>query len=316
MSVLSVKNLKKVYAAKKSFWSKVKQKPFVAVNDISFSLKKGEVLGFLGPNGAGKTTTMQMLLSVLMPTSGEIKYFGKDFLENRSEILKQVGFASTYVQLPADFSLYQGLLFFAQIYGLSGKDAHEAVQKNIVYFRLEKLRDKKARMLSAGESARAMLAKAFLANPKVVILDEPTAALDPDVAAEVRSFIRQKKEKEAVSFLFTSHNMVEVEELCDRILVLKQGKIIANKTPQELAESVSVTTVKLLLNSAIKPQFEAIMKSEKIAYSYDGDFAKVLVEESAIAKLLHDLAINKIMYSSILIEKPRLENYFLTLSND
>ena len=314
MNVLTVKKLKKIYPAKKNFWGKVIAKEFNAVNDISFDLRKGEILGFLGTNGAGKTTTMQMLLSILTPTSGEIRYFDRDFLQNRSEVLKKVGFASTYVQLPSDISLKNGLLYFANLYGLSGKEADDAVEKNLEYFKLQHLESKKACMLSAGESARAMLAKAFLANPSVVILDEPTAALDPDSACQVRRFIREKKEREQVSFLFTSHNMTEVEELCDRILVLKEGKIIANKTPEELAMTVSQTTVHLLLDKIAKSIFEDIAKSKKLNYLFDGGFVRITISENNISELLYELAIKNVKYLSIFIDKPKLENYFLTLN--
>lgn len=314
MSVLSVKKLVKIYPEKKSFFSRKVTPAFVAVNGISFELKEGEILGFLGPNGAGKTTTIQMLLSILSPTSGEIQYFDKDFFTHRSAILEKVGFASTYVKLPGNLTLYENLNMFGQLYGLSHSKRVASIERHLHYFGLWDLRHKKARMLSAGESTRAMLTKAFLADPRVVLLDEPTAALDPDIAHDVRVFVRDQRDKEGVSFLFTSHNMAEVTELCDRVLVLQRGSIIANSTPTQLAESVAHTTIELLVKDQHHDACIAYLHEQNMAYTQEGAYIEIPIKEEDIAPFLHQLGIRNIVYASISIEKPKLEDYFLQLS--
>lgn len=314
MFVLSVKNLVKIYPAKRSLFGFKSLPAFTAVNSISFDVKVGEILGFLGPNGAGKTTTIQMLLSILTPTSGEIRYFDKDFTTHRSEILEKVGFASTYVKLPGNLTLYDSLHMFGQLYGLSHAQRIEAIERHLKYFGLWDLRHKKARMLSAGESTRAMLTKAFLTDPRVVLLDEPTAALDPDVAHDVRTFVREQRDQQGVSFLFTSHNMAEVTELCDRVLVLQRGNIVADSTPTQLAESVASTTIELFVNDQHHNACIDYLQSMNMSYTKEGSYIEIPIAEEQIADFLHQLSSRGIRYSSISIEKPKLENYFLQLS--
>jgi len=314
MSILSVQKLTKIYPAKKTFFGRVISKPFVAVDGISFDLKEKEVLGFLGPNGAGKTTTIQMLLSILTPTSGAVHYFGKDFFTHRSDILEKVGFASTYVKLPGNLTVYENLHVFGQLYGLNHAQRVDAIKRHLTYFGLWELRNKKARMLSSGESTRAMLTKAFLSNPRVVLLDEPTAALDPDVAHDVRMFVREQRDQHGVSFLFTSHNMAEVTALCDRVLVLQKGAIVADSTPQGLAESVGSTTITLFVPDEHHKVCIALLKEKNMPYEQEGYYVRVPIKEEEIAAFLHQLGVKGIVYTSISIAKPTLENYFLQLS--
>lgn len=314
MHVLTVKNLVKIYQSKKSFFTFKNTEPFIAVNDISFNLKEGEILGFLGPNGAGKTTTIQMLLSILTPTSGSINYFGKDFLTDRSSILQKVGFASTYVKMPGILTVYENLDMFGQLYGLTHQQRIQAIEKHLKYFGLWDLRFKKTRMLSAGESTRAMLAKAFLSNPRVVLLDEPTAALDPDVAHDVRAFVRVQRDEEGVSFLFTSHNMAEVTEVCDRVLVLQKGTIIADSTPDQLARSVSHTTLELLIKEEQQESFLTYLTQKNKRYLKEGSYIKIPIQESDIAPFLMELSMHNFVYTSISIDQPKLEDYFIQLS--
>lgn len=312
--VVRVRDLTKIYPGKSSWFTNKTTNPFIAVDHISFDVQEGEILGFLGPNGAGKTTTIQMMLSVLTPTSGSIEYFGKNFFTHRSEILQNVGFASTYVKMPGNLTLYENLNTFGRIYGMSHAQRIDAISKNLKFFDLWDIRHRKTRMLSAGESTRAMLCKAFLSNPKVVLLDEPTAALDPDVAHEVRKFVREQQEKHGVSFLFTSHNMAEVTELCSRVLVLKRGTIIADNTPEELAESVAQTTIELSVKEDQITACIAYLEQQNMHYSKDGFYFEIPIKEEAIAPFLHQLSIQGIEFTSISIDKPKLEDYFLQLS--
>ena len=205
---------------------------FVAVNDISFDIKPGEILGLLGPNGAGKTTTIQMLLGVVTPTAGSIQMFGLDLARHREEILQQVNFSSTYVSLPQALTVEENLWVIARLYGLS--QIQERVDDILKRLEMEEFRHKVTRKLSSGQSTRLGLAKAFLTEPKILFLDEPTSSLDPDIAQKIRSFLKEERRSSGLSVLYTSHNMQEMEEMTDRIIFLQRGKIVAEGTAQEI----------------------------------------------------------------------------------
>lgn len=311
MPVLKIKNLTKTYSSGR--WPFSAMSTYTAVNNISFEVKKGEIVGFLGPNGAGKTTTIQMLLGTLTPSSGVIEYFGKDFMNHRIEILKKVGYASGYDKLPARLSIAENLDIVGRIYGLGKLERREHIEQLLTFFGIWDIRSRETGSLSAGQSTRVMLAKAFLANPDVVLLDEPTASLDPDIAHEVRQFILAQRKERGISILITSHNMQEVTELCDRVLVLKQGNIIADNTPEMLATSVSKVRVQLMLTED-PAVLTAYLTEKKLLYSLQDMRIMVELDEQAIATFLADLAFYKIMYSHISIDKPSLEDYFLSIA--
>ena len=205
---------------------------FVAVNDISFDIRPGEILGLLGPNGAGKTTTIQMLLGVVKPTAGSIQMFGLDLATNREEILQQVNFSSTYVSLPQALTVEENLWVIARLYGLS--QINERVDDIVKRLEMQEFRHKVTRKLSSGQSTRLGLAKAFLTEPKILFLDEPTASLDPDIAQKIRRFIKDARQSSGLSVLYSSHNMHEMEEMSDRIIFLQRGKIVAEGTAKEI----------------------------------------------------------------------------------
>lgn len=311
MAVLVVDSLTKSFPGAGGWFSKP-TRPFVAVDGISFELGEGEILGLLGANGAGKTTTIQMLLSTLTPTSGSIKYFGKELAQHRSEILQHVTFASTYVKLPGRLTAWENLDVFGRLYGIPHNTRIERINKYLKLFGLDHLRDKEAVVMSAGEATRLMLAKAFIAHPRVVLLDEPTASLDPDVAQAVRQFVLEQKNEFGVSVLFTSHNMTEVTEVCDRVLVMRNGKIIANNTPWELAATVSTSRVNLLIADGLKRTIQYV---EELGLSYSLQERSIDVEmnERKVAEFLMGLAKIGVVYSQIYIQTPSLEDYFLSV---
>lgn len=301
--VLVVKNLRKVFRGKD---------PFVAVSDISFELGKGEILGLLGPNGAGKTTTIQMLLSTLSPTDGSIVYFGKDFLSHRSEILSHIGFASTYVSLPYNLTVEQNLHVFGGLYGLSRKDLISRRDHLLERFGIISKLKSPVSTLSAGQTTRLVLVKAFMTNPKIALLDEPTASLDPDIASDIISFVLEQRQKEGTSVLFTSHNMAEVAEVSDRILFLQEGKIVANDSPEILAQSVSRSKLELVLGDNMEKATH-VLRSLQFDYSVDHRTLSLDLDEADIARCLSELARHDIIYSGIRIEQPTLEDYFLKM---
>ena len=205
---------------------------FIAVDHISFNIYEGEITGFLGPNGAGKTTTIQMLLDLITPTSGEIKVFGKDLHQHREEILEKMNFSSAYVTMPDDLKVWENLATFARLYGV--KDIRKRINELAEFFNIKDFLPKKTAKLSTGQLTRLNIAKSLLNNPRLLLLDEPTASLDPDMADRTRKLLKEIKSDNGTTILYTSHNMQEVEEVCDRVIFMNKGKIIDDDTPEAL----------------------------------------------------------------------------------
>jgi len=298
MDVLEVSHLTKRFGS------------FVAVDDVSFSLREGEILGLLGPNGAGKTTTIQMLLGVLAPTGGEVSYFGKKFSVHREEILEQVNFSSTYTHLPWDLTVRENLTFIAYLYAIP--DRRRRLEKVADIFRIRDLLSRTMNQLSEGQLTRVNLAKAFINFPKVLLLDEPTASLDPDVARYIRDFLLRQRHDFQVSIIITSHNMAEVEEVCDRVVFIDKGKIIADDTPAELARSIEICHVELFIRDGLK-RITEYCRAHELIHRLEGRYIIVDLTEHAIPDFLRDLMGQGILYDEISIEKPTLEDYFLAV---
>ena len=219
-NLVEVKNLKKNYDLKE------------AVKGISFEIKDDEILGLLGPNGSGKTTTIGMMLGLLKPSNGEIIIDGKKIEDNRIEILKKINFISPYIELPKKLTVKQNLIVYGKLYSVSD------IKKRIEYLseklRLGDLLNKITGELSSGQKNRVSLAKALINKPKVLLLDEPTASLDPEIGDFVRTFLEDYKKEKKISILLASHNMNEVKRLCSSVLMMKDGVIVDNGTPTEL----------------------------------------------------------------------------------
>ena len=205
-----------------------------ALDAFSFQLHKGEVLGLLGANGAGKTTAMNMLLGLTTPTGGSIHAFGQDLAKHRIEILRRANFSSAYTALPGNLLVWQNLLVFARIYGVP--NAKQKINDLLELFEITDLRKRVTGQLSAGESTRVNLCKSLLNDPELLLLDEPTASLDPDIADKVRKTIRKVQAERQISILYTSHNMRDIEEVCDRVIFLHKGKVVTEGTPKEIVE--------------------------------------------------------------------------------
>jgi len=220
--LVEVKNLKKNYSSKE------------AVKNISFNIKENEILGLLGPNGSGKTTTIGMLLGLLKPSSGEIKIDNMIFEKNRIEILGKINFISPYIELPKKLTVKQNLTVYGKLYNI--ENLKERIQYLTEHLRLGDLLDRVTGELSSGQKNRASLAKALINQPKVLFLDEPTASLDPEIGDFVRSFLENYKKENKISILLASHNMDEVTRLCKSVLMMKNGLIIDEGTPEFLIE--------------------------------------------------------------------------------
>jgi ABC-2 type transport system ATP-binding protein len=218
--VLAISHLRKEYGGT------------VAVQGISFEVRRNEIVGLLGPNGAGKTTTINMILGVLEPSAGTIQIEGIDLAKRRSKALARTNFAAVYAPLPGNLTVYQNLHVFALIYGV--RDSRSRIEALLSEFNLQKFRDAKCGVLSSGEQTRVALAKAMLNEPQLLLLDEPTASLDPATARDVRNEIKRATARGTGGVLWTSHNMYEVEEVCDRVLFLSHGKILLEGNPRTL----------------------------------------------------------------------------------
>ncbi|MDC2973986.1 ABC transporter ATP-binding protein [Candidatus Pelagibacter sp.] len=219
-NLVEVKNIKKNYGKNE------------AVKGISFNIKEDEILGLLGPNGSGKTTTIGMLLGLLKPTSGEILINGQKLEGNRIEILEQINFISPYIELPKKLTVKQNLTVYGKLYKIN--NINERIEFLSEKLRLGGLLNSITGELSSGQKNRVSLAKALINKPKVLLLDEPTASLDPEVGDFVRSFLEDYKKEKKISILLASHNMNEVTRLCKSILMMKDGIIIDKGNPEEL----------------------------------------------------------------------------------
>jgi ABC-2 type transport system ATP-binding protein len=204
----------------------------VAVDRLSFSIAHGEIVGILGANGAGKTTTLQMILGLIRPTTGQIEIFGWEQEQHRIEILRRMNFSSVGVNLPMNLRVSQNLWIFAKLYGV--KDAWRRIDDLLKLLEISHLRDAITGGLSSGEVSRVNLCKALLNRPELLLLDEPTASLDPDIADKVRKILRRVQQEDGVAMLYTSHNMRDIEEVCDRVLFLHNGRLMAEGTPAQV----------------------------------------------------------------------------------
>ena len=219
-NIIEVKKLNKIYDKT------------IAVKDLSFVINKGKIIGLLGPNGCGKTTTIAMILGLVKPTSGEVIIKGKNLEKERINLLEKMNFISPYVELPKKLTVEENLKVYAGLYGV--KNVNEKISELVNELRLNKFLKKKTGELSSGQKNRISLAKALINDPEILMMDEPTASLDPDTGDFVRSFIEHYSSKTNVTILLASHNMNEVERLCDSVMMMKDGIIVDTGKSQEL----------------------------------------------------------------------------------
>jgi ABC-2 type transport system ATP-binding protein len=245
--VLAVTGLRKTFGA------------LTAVEDVSFEVRPGEIVGLVGPNGAGKTTTINMILGVLKPTAGAVTIDGVDLARHRSQALARTNFAATYAPLPGNLSVEQNLRVFGMIYGVGNLSAR--IETLLAEYDLVGHRRTKTGVLSSGEQTRVTLAKAMLNSPRLLLLDEPTASIDPATAQRIRRHVVDVAEQAGAGILWTSHNMYEVAEVCDRVLFMSRGRVLLSGEPAALvaehkAESLEALFISVA-NEALEPQAPA-----------------------------------------------------------
>lgn len=260
----------------------------VAVKAIDFDIWPGEVVGFLGPNGAGKTTTIRMLLNILKPNAGDLRIFGMNYIHQRTKILESLNASFGTLTLLGKLSVYENLQVFADLYGISKPNT--VIDEMIEWFQLKELSKQSLFTLSTGQQVRVAMAKSFINKPKLLLLDEPTASLDPDVADRVRSLVTDSARAHNTTVFITSHNMLEVERMCSRVLFINQGRIEAEGTPQELARRVKQWTLRLTTNKENRT---------------------VELDRNEVGQYLTDLVQSGHTIKTIEIHEPTLEDFFV-----
>jgi len=299
-TLLEVKNLYKSYGN------------FEALKGISFSLEKGEILGFLGPNGAGKTTTIQILLQIITPNSGDVTIFGMPAFTHREEVLQRMNFTSAYVNLFGALTVWENLKVFAKLYGLKRYDKIHSLLKE---FEAENLKDKKAVTLSSGQLTRIMVIKALLNDPELLLLDEPTSSLDPDIAEKMREILKEIRRTRNISMLYTSHNMAEIEEMCGRVIFLSKGNIVANDTPKKLTSLIPDHTLSIVFEHEPK-RLREFLSEKNIQGSFDGTVLNITTDNESIPKILGQIYQRGDHIRDIRIQEPDLEDVFLKIARE
>lgn len=299
--ILEVKNLTKDFGG------------FLAVNNISFEIKKGEIVGFLGPNGAGKTTTVMMLLGITKPKSGEIKIFGQDLERNREEILGKVNFSSAYTSFSGRITVLENLRVFSYLYGVSS--ARQKIQNLLEDFELVNLKNKLVGNLSSGQITRLNLCKAFINDPDLLLLDEPTASLDPDIAKKVREFLLKTREEKNISILYTSHNMEEITQMCDRVIFLNHGEIVASDTPLNLTKIIQDCFLTLTFDAPVTKAKDFCLNKKLNFKIIQHNVLEITTKEESVGEILTELARSGVAITNVAIQNPTLEDVFLKIAS-
>lgn len=298
--ILKVQNLFKIYGS------------YTAVDNISFAIQKGEVLGFLGPNGAGKTTTIQILLGITKHNGGSIFYFDKEFSKHREYCLQRINFTSAYNNLQGKITVKENLNVYANLYGV--KNHKQKIAKLVEYFEIPHLLDKIFWNLSAGQRTRVNLVKSLINDPELILMDEPTASLDPDIADKTLTLIEKLKKERELTILFTSHNMNEVTRICDNVIFLDHGKIVAEDTPINLTKRIGSAKLRLMFEGS-KEEFKSYLDSHKLTYDFSSINTVIIeTEEKLIPKLIFGISKTDIYITDIEVEKPTLDDVFLEIA--
>jgi ABC-2 type transport system ATP-binding protein len=283
-----------------------------AVDGISFTVPKGKVVGFLGPNGAGKTTTIQMLLGITLSNGGNIKYFGKDFSQHRLYCLQRINFTSAFNTLLGRISVWENLIVFANLYQV--KHAKEKIRKLTEYFEVSDLLPVLYQNLSTGQKTRVNFVKSLLNDPELLLMDEPTASLDPDMADKTLTLIEELRQDRNLAILYTSHNMKEVTRICDEVIFLDHGKIVAQDTPANLTKQISSATLCLTIdhNQELLKQY---LRDQNQPFSFPNNHTvTITLQEKDIPEVLFGISRAGVAVTDIEIQKPTLEDVFLQIA--
>jgi ABC-2 type transport system ATP-binding protein len=283
-----------------------------AVDGISFAIPRGKIIGLLGPNGAGKTTTIHMLLGITALTSGRITYFGKEFARHRQECLQRINYASSFNTLQGRISVWENLLVFSHLYAIPNPEAR--IRTLAAYFEIGPFLHARYWDLSAGQKTRVNLIKSLLNDPELILMDEPTASLDPDIADKTLSLIEEARRTSAMSILYTSHDMEEVNRICDEVIILDRGRIVAQDTPLGLTKRIQTAHLKLTFDGD-RGVVEAFLVERGQRHRFPHPYAvSIDTTEKMIPELIFGISERGIWITDIEVKKPTLEDVFLRIA--
>ncbi len=299
-NILEVKNLTKNFGK------------FRALDGISFTVPRGKIIGLLGPNGAGKTTSIHILLGLTTADGGGINYFGKNFFQFRRESLQRINFTSSFNTLQGRISVWENLLVFAELYSV--QNSKKKISEFIDYFGIQDLLNIRFWDLSAGQKTRVNIIKSLLNDPELILMDEPTASLDPDIADKTLSLIESLNKNRGLSLLYTSHDMEEVTRICDEVIFLDHGKIVAQDTPLGLTKRIPKARLFITFEGA-KEKFEPVLIKRAQSFEFVNT-GQVTIEttEKLLPELLFSIAQTGVTITDIEIKKPDLEDVFLSIA--
>ncbi len=298
-NLLQVENLRKTFGT------------LEALKGVSFAVPKGAIIGLLGPNGAGKTTCIDILLGATLPDSGMVSYFGRDFFAHRQESLKRINFASAYHNLQNRISVRQNLLVFANLYEVDSPK--KAIERMAEYFEILGIMDRRFGDLSAGQRTRVSLIKSLLNSPDLVLMDEPTASLDPDIADKTLGLIEELRQERQLSILFTSHRMDEVNRLCDEVIFLDRGEVVSRGRPSELTAAIPEAEVRVTLAGSLE-SVRRYLDDHGLEYRVLGNEVFISALETQLGQLIHDINQLSDSITSLDVNKSDLEDVFLAIA--
>ena len=285
---------------------------FVAVDNVSFSVPRGSVVGLLGPNGAGKTTTIQMLMGITTPSSGGIRFFGDDFTRHRQACLQKINYTSAYNHLQERITVRENLVVYAGLYSV--RNSRRKIDELSEYFGITDLMDQLFRSLSAGQRTRVNITKALLNDPELVMMDEPTASLDPDIRDKVMEMIEKLRDERGISILYTSHNMDEVARLCDEVIFLYEGRILRSASPHDLALDAHRPSIVLHFNGDAQ-LVRAHFASLGLQADVTTNMATVEIDARETPRVIGSLeSVDQVTVVDIEVKRPNLEDAFLHFS--
>lgn len=305
MKVIEIKDLVKKYEDN------------IAVDNINLSIEEGEVYGILGPNGAGKSTTISLICSLLFPTSGEIKILGEDIRKNSKSVKRKLGLVPQNIALYRDFTAYENIKFFGELYGLKGKELNEAIDKALEFTGLLDVKKKKAEEFSGGMLRRLNIACAIVHSPKILIMDEPTVGIDPQSRNNIMQAVK-KLNKKGVTIIYTTHYMEEAESLCTKIAIIDKGKIIVEGTKEELKDIVSD---KKILNIGVDDIYKVNLESLRnvegvidISISNNNVIITSSKDVNNLSKIIKGISNEDLKINDLGFKEITLETVFLSLT--
>lgn len=305
MKVIEIKDLVKKYEDN------------IAVDNINLSIEEGEIYGILGPNGAGKSTTISLICGLLFPTSGEIKILGKDIRKNSISVKRNLGLVPQNIALYRDFTAYENIKFFGELYGLKGKELNEAIDKALEFTELVDVKKKKADEFSGGMLRRLNIACAIVHSPKILIMDEPTVGIDPQSRNNIMQAVK-KLNKKGVTIIYTTHYMEEAESLCTKIAIIDKGKIIVEGTKEELKDIVSD---KKILNIGVDDIYKVNLESLRnvegvidISINNNNVIITSSKDVNNLSKIIKEISNEDLKINDLGFKEITLETVFLSLT--